>query len=558
MSTIAPPALNRVYTHIGPFLNHEQRGGIVNAGSPGYHTSYEDLLKQGRSGDYSIQCPADKRGQKNFAAGIDITFGNLQELIQVHKRLREACTPDAAGNYDPRIECVREIIGTLDGRNVSGYNRVSTGSGTRSRVGWVSSGYSDSSHLWHEHISVLRDRANNENDMRGLSEVICGLAAGSLGWVGEGATPPPVVVTPPPYQWDGSSFPGAERFASGVSGTWVTWLGKRLVAHGWKGYTVGPGPEWGEADKAGVKWFQELQGWTGADADGVPGPETWKRLAADPKPVVVPPVVKPTAPKPTTPEVPVSKSYEITAVFANVLRRTDPEPGRLRWPARIGNIVKHIKSANPDVVLANELDSVTAADIAGRLGPEWRYQRLKGIGVFWNSEVFDFTEGRNIERLFSTKDNRYVFVVPVIHRASGDTIHLATSHLENDGDKATNGAAVRKVQAIEIAKVIGSGLWILGADLNSTTPTNGDRAADPSSKPRVILGRVLTFLSDQAGISGRAYASHHGGKGSSPRGRWIDDLAWKGFAYVKGALIRTDGTDASDHHFLSATLKFTK
>ena len=275
MSTVAPPALRNVYTLIDPYLAYEQRSGIVNAGSPGYHTSREDLLRQGRTSDYSIQCPADRRGEPSFAAGIDIGFTRLSEQVTVHKRLRTACTPVAGTETDPRIECLREFIGTLDGKNVSGYNRVATGSASRSRVGWVASGFSDSSHLTHEHLSVLRDRANNDNDMRGLAEVICGLGRGALGWQGPGSTAVEWV-------WDGASFPGAGRFGDGQSGPWITWLGKRLVAHGWTGYQVGPGPDWGPADKAGVIWAQQRQGFTGADADGIPGPTTWAWLAADP------------------------------------------------------------------------------------------------------------------------------------------------------------------------------------------------------------------------------------------------------------------------------------
>lgn len=198
MSTVAPPELNRLYSLIDPYLRSEARGGIVNPRSPGYHTSLEDLRAQGRSGDYSAQCPADRRGRPADAAGVDITFKTLAELVLVHKRLRVACTPNAVGAYDPRIECLRECIGTLDGKVVSGYNRVATGSGTRSVVGWDAAGFGDSSHLWHEHLSVLRDRARDANAIAGLAEVICGLAPGTLGWKpAAGEVVPPVVVTPP-------------------------------------------------------------------------------------------------------------------------------------------------------------------------------------------------------------------------------------------------------------------------------------------------------------------------------------------------------------------------
>lgn len=75
------------------------------------------------------------------------------------------------------------------------------------------------------------------------------------------------------------------NYGPGHVGPHVTWLGERLVAHGFgRHYKTGPGPVWGDADKANVRDFQLAQGWTGGDADGLPGRETLKRLAADPKP----------------------------------------------------------------------------------------------------------------------------------------------------------------------------------------------------------------------------------------------------------------------------------
>lgn len=198
MATAAPHALYGLYALIGPYLKTEKNGGIVgdtsHVAGGGYHISREDLIKHGQRGDYSIQCPADKRGPSNLAAGVDITFGSLSELETVHRRLKVACE-----GKDPRIEPLREHIGTLDGKHVSGYNRVATGSGTRSHVGWVPTGFSDSSHLWHEHLSFLRDRVEDVNAVRGVAEVMCGLAAGTLGWVGDGSNTPPVVppVVPP-------------------------------------------------------------------------------------------------------------------------------------------------------------------------------------------------------------------------------------------------------------------------------------------------------------------------------------------------------------------------
>jgi hypothetical protein len=74
-------------------------------------------------------------------------------------------------------------------------------------------------------------------------------------------------------------FPGRNYFKNGAVNQYVTQLGKRLVAKGYgKHYTSGPGPRWTEADRLNVRDFQlahkELKG----DADGYPGPLTWKIL----------------------------------------------------------------------------------------------------------------------------------------------------------------------------------------------------------------------------------------------------------------------------------------
>lgn len=79
-------------------------------------------------------------------------------------------------------------------------------------------------------------------------------------------------------------YPGDRYFYIGRRSKLVTELGKALVRAGYKGYKQGPGPTFTVADKRAVTWFQKKQGWTGADADGIPGRETWKRLkVAQPK-----------------------------------------------------------------------------------------------------------------------------------------------------------------------------------------------------------------------------------------------------------------------------------
>ncbi|MEU7422764.1 peptidoglycan-binding protein [Streptomyces sp. NPDC040750] len=74
-------------------------------------------------------------------------------------------------------------------------------------------------------------------------------------------------------------YPGAAYFGPGADNKYVTQLGRALIARGAGSYyPQGPGPVWGEWDRRATRAFQLAQGWTGADADGLPGPRTWELL----------------------------------------------------------------------------------------------------------------------------------------------------------------------------------------------------------------------------------------------------------------------------------------
>ncbi|MEV1020764.1 peptidoglycan-binding protein [Streptomyces sp. NPDC050264] len=74
-------------------------------------------------------------------------------------------------------------------------------------------------------------------------------------------------------------YPGAASFGPGANNAYVTQLGRLLVERGGKRfYRQGPGPRWGDADRKATQAFQKAQGWTGKDADGIPGPTTWSYL----------------------------------------------------------------------------------------------------------------------------------------------------------------------------------------------------------------------------------------------------------------------------------------
>lgn len=90
----------------------------------------------------------------------------------------------------------------------------------------------------------------------------------------EGGAPVPSKQVPP--------FPGRDKFKVGKSHSAVTLLDRQLIRtgnakrHDGNGYQ--PGPKFTVYTRDNVKAFQRAQGWTGKDADGYPGPETWQRL----------------------------------------------------------------------------------------------------------------------------------------------------------------------------------------------------------------------------------------------------------------------------------------
>ncbi|MFD9126711.1 peptidoglycan-binding protein [Kitasatospora sp. NPDC059571] len=98
---------------------------------------------------------------------------------------------------------------------------------------------------------------------------------------GKGRSIPPTAPrpVPPPPVPAAPAFPGPAFFAPGQVNDWVKLLGEQLVRKGYgRFYTIGPDREWGEADRRNVEAFQLARGWSGAEADGYPGPDTWRLL----------------------------------------------------------------------------------------------------------------------------------------------------------------------------------------------------------------------------------------------------------------------------------------
>lgn len=72
---------------------------------------------------------------------------------------------------------------------------------------------------------------------------------------------------------------GGKVYGYGAYGDHVTKVGQALVKKGFGSYyKVGPGPRWTDADTRAYAAYQRSLGYSGKDADGVPGPATLKKL----------------------------------------------------------------------------------------------------------------------------------------------------------------------------------------------------------------------------------------------------------------------------------------
>lgn len=65
----------------------------------------------------------------------------------------------------------------------------------------------------------------------------------------------------------------------GASGAHVRWLVRRLVRHGYRHRVRATVTTYTQEVRRAVEQFQRDRGWSGADADGLPGPETLRLLA---------------------------------------------------------------------------------------------------------------------------------------------------------------------------------------------------------------------------------------------------------------------------------------
>jgi hypothetical protein len=165
MTEYAPQAITDLFNTVKAGIPAALMGGIIGdkAHTYGYHRGRNYV----GGNDYSVQKPPDKKGNGEAASALDISWSTAQPQYDVSKRLLNA-------KNDSRMNCVREFYGSTDGRTVCGWDYYGNYAVT-----------SDDSHLWHIHLSILREYADNHNALQGVADVITGKSSGSSGTGGD-------------------------------------------------------------------------------------------------------------------------------------------------------------------------------------------------------------------------------------------------------------------------------------------------------------------------------------------------------------------------------------
>lgn len=245
-----------------------QLGGIF-AAKKGFH-SHGQWNLDNHPGDYSIRDAINKTGPwwKSKSSALDWTFptaqaGNYALIDKYTSRL----VASALSKTDPRLDMILfEFYGQADSdRQVEGYDEYHERSVT-----------SDSSHLWHIHLSFRRSDCGDYWGMWALLTVLMGWSVAK--WRASLPKPPvPIPAPPAPKPTPGGKLPihanGSRELSlktPNMTGTDVLFVQK------WVGPKAGAADgAFGPTTKAGVIWYQRMRS---IPADGIIGPRTWAAM----------------------------------------------------------------------------------------------------------------------------------------------------------------------------------------------------------------------------------------------------------------------------------------
>lgn len=150
------------------------RLGGIYANKSGYHNTVNSN-KKSWPGNYSIQLYLDLTEPDNKARAIDLTMDNEQMVQRTGYLQKSALDPQ-----DTRLACVREFYGTLNTTSVYGLIKDNEGGPWRFAS-------SDSSHLWHIHISTFTTFVALWSQLSAIASVLSGQSYAD--WINGGSGP---------------------------------------------------------------------------------------------------------------------------------------------------------------------------------------------------------------------------------------------------------------------------------------------------------------------------------------------------------------------------------
>lgn len=267
--------------------------GIV--GDSRHNYGYHRAANEVPSSDYSRQLPGDRNNiDWDAADALDMSH-SPGDMKLITGRFYQSWKSQT----DLRLNYVREVIGTLDGRNVIYMDTQSGEQGT-----------ADSSHLWHIHVGGLRCNAHNKHAMDAVLSIVVGeswsdyCAKHSDDPITHGAQPSPAPAPAPapsghPAPGPAVAFPLpsgyyfgprsgpresiscelGERFNGRYAREWLQMWANQLSRRGW---SVGKGKQYlhyygndgyyGNEYEELARAFQQDQH---IEVDGLIGAQTW-------------------------------------------------------------------------------------------------------------------------------------------------------------------------------------------------------------------------------------------------------------------------------------------
>lgn len=208
------------------------------------------------------------------------------------------------------------------------------------------------------------------------------------------------------------------NYGPGKNGPHITWLGQRLVAHGFDdAYDIGPGPSWGPADKANVASFQKAHGL--ARTDGLPDKTTLELLAAEPQV--------------TVPKAPAAEAAMFRLLNINVCA----DYCASSYSSRLDNIEAVRAAARASIVVTTESGNY---DDGARLNRAFGWGGRRGVSyilhgasvpittaIHWNPATYELTDEGQFETTGST--HRYATWVVLEHKQASREFVVGATHL---------------------------------------------------------------------------------------------------------------------------------